>query len=110
MIIFLWSLFLFLEFICVSHQVLKGVPERPEVALVKLREIKHKIDRRANAQDRFSNQVSLKDVVKILEGPFKVSLLYPGIQWYPVSGVHNFWAITSLSLLTGQAGFGRTHI
>lgn len=92
----------------VSHQVLKGVTERPEVALVKLREIKHKIDRRANAQDRHNNTVSLKDVVKILEGPFKVRFFY--IWQYPVSGVHAFWDITSLSLLTGQAGSGRTHI
>ncbi|XXG54874.1 hypothetical protein AAC387_Pa03g2645 [Persea americana] len=67
-----------------AFQVLKGVTERPEVALVKLREIKHKIDRRANAQDRHNNTVSLKDVVKILEGPFKgkqgpVEHIYRGV-------------------------------
>lgn len=55
-----------------SLQVLKGVPDRPEVALVKLREIKYKIDRRHNAQDRSKNTISVKDIVRILEGPCKV--------------------------------------
>lgn len=52
--------------------MLKGVPDRPEVVLVKLREIKSKIERRANAQDRSRNIVSSKDVVRVLEGPCKV--------------------------------------
>ncbi|PSS31759.1 Transcription elongation factor like [Actinidia chinensis var. chinensis] len=54
-----------------AFQVLKGVPERPEVALVKLREIKSKIDRKSFAQDRSKNTISVKDVVRILEGPCK---------------------------------------
>lgn len=52
-------------------RVLKGVPDRPEVVLVRLREIKNKIDRRTNAQDKTNNKISVKDVVKILDGPFK---------------------------------------
>ncbi|KAK9271008.1 hypothetical protein L1049_026596 [Liquidambar formosana] len=52
-----------------AFQVLKGVPDRPEVALVKLREIKCKIEKRVNVQDRFKNTVAVKDVVRILEGP-----------------------------------------
>ncbi|KAK1281423.1 hypothetical protein QJS04_geneDACA004957 [Acorus gramineus] len=52
-------------------QVLKGIPERPEVVLVKLREIKSKIERRVNAQDRNMNVVSTKDVVRVVEGPCK---------------------------------------
>ncbi|KAI3942315.1 hypothetical protein MKW92_041452 [Papaver armeniacum] len=53
-----------------SLQVLKGDPDRPVVAVVKLREIKYKInDRRNTAKDRFKSDVSVKDVVKILKGP-----------------------------------------
>ncbi|KAL5975076.1 hypothetical protein ACLOJK_031752 [Asimina triloba] len=67
-----------------AFQVLKGVPERPEVALVKLREIKHKIERKTNAQDRYMNTITMKDVVKILEGPCKgkqgpVEHIYRGV-------------------------------
>ncbi|GFZ09891.1 global transcription factor group A2 [Actinidia rufa] len=54
-----------------AFQVLKGVPERPEVALIRLREIKSKVDRNTVAQDRSKNTVSVKDVVRILEGPCK---------------------------------------
>ncbi|KAI3927552.1 hypothetical protein MKW92_035048, partial [Papaver armeniacum] len=55
-----------------AFQVLKGVPDRPEVALVKLREIKSKIDKRnIIAQDRSKNTINVKDVVRILEGPCK---------------------------------------
>ncbi|XP_057449281.1 putative transcription elongation factor SPT5 homolog 1 isoform X2 [Lotus japonicus] len=50
-------------------QVLKGVPDRPEVVLVKLREIKRKIDRKMSVQDKLKNTVSSKDVVRIVEGP-----------------------------------------
>ncbi|KAI3902162.1 hypothetical protein MKW92_005688, partial [Papaver armeniacum] len=53
-------------------QVLKGDPDRPVVAVMKLREIKYKIDhRRSTAPDRDGNTVSVKDVVKILMGPCK---------------------------------------
>ncbi|XP_071923789.1 putative transcription elongation factor SPT5 homolog 1 isoform X1 [Coffea arabica] len=68
-----------------AFQVLKGVPEKPEVALVRLREIKFKLDRKNNGtQDRNGNRLSVKDVVKILEGPCKgkqgpVEHIYKGI-------------------------------
>ncbi|KAL6605991.1 hypothetical protein ACP70R_041644 [Stipagrostis hirtigluma subsp. patula] len=54
-----------------AFQVLKGVPDRPEVVLVKLREIKSKIDRRASAKDRANNIISAKDVVRVVEGACK---------------------------------------
>ncbi|KAM7518732.1 hypothetical protein LguiB_017694 [Lonicera macranthoides] len=67
-----------------AFQVLKGVPDRPEVALVRLREIKYKIDKKSFAQDRSKNTISVKDVVKILDGPCKgkqgpVEHIYRGI-------------------------------
>ncbi|GLT32208.1 hypothetical protein SLA2020_068910 [Shorea laevis] len=67
-----------------AFQVLKGVPERPEVSLVKLREIKCKIDKKFNVQDKYRNTVSVKDIVKILEGPCKgkqgpVEHIYKGV-------------------------------
>ncbi|KAK8916043.1 hypothetical protein KSP39_PZI023264 [Platanthera zijinensis] len=54
-----------------AFQVLKGVPDRPEVMLVKLREINSKIDKRVNAQDSRKNIISVKDIVRVLEGPCK---------------------------------------
>ncbi|XP_057973026.1 putative transcription elongation factor SPT5 homolog 1 [Malania oleifera] len=54
-----------------AFQVLKGVPDRPEVVLVKLREIKYKIERKNYAQDRSKNTISVKDIVRILDGPCK---------------------------------------
>ncbi|XAR49624.1 hypothetical protein NMG60_11032888 [Bertholletia excelsa] len=54
-----------------AFQVLKGVPERPEVALVRLRDIKCKLEKKTYAQDRSKNTISVKDVVRILEGPCK---------------------------------------
>ncbi|XP_065880695.1 putative transcription elongation factor SPT5 homolog 1 [Euphorbia lathyris] len=54
-----------------AFQVLKGVPERPEVALVRLREIKRKLDKKFNVQDRHKNTIAVKDVVKIIDGPCK---------------------------------------
>ncbi|XP_022749366.1 putative transcription elongation factor SPT5 homolog 1 [Durio zibethinus] len=67
-----------------AFQVLKGVPERPEVSLVKLREIKCKLEKKFNVQDRYRNTVSVKDVVRILEGSCKgkqgpVEHIYKGI-------------------------------
>ncbi|KAG8493277.1 hypothetical protein CXB51_010859 [Gossypium anomalum] len=67
-----------------AFQVLKGVPERPEVFLVKLREIKCKLHKKFNLQDRYRNPVSVKDVVRILEGPCKgkqcpVEHIYKGV-------------------------------
>lgn len=40
--------------------------------LIKLREIKCKIDKKISVQDRFKNTVSSKDVVRIIDGPCKV--------------------------------------
>lgn len=68
--------FTYLHHLYFPLKVLKGVPERPEVALVKLREIKCKIEKKVNAPDRFKNPVSVKDVVRILEGPCKVRFLF----------------------------------
>ncbi|OWM85073.1 hypothetical protein CDL15_Pgr027860 [Punica granatum] len=52
-----------------AFQVLKGVPDRPEVITVRLREIKSKIDRKFSAQDKWKNMISVKDVVRVLDGP-----------------------------------------
>ncbi|CAN1730646.1 Putative transcription elongation factor SPT5 homolog 1 [Linum perenne] len=52
-----------------AFQVLKGVPERSEVILVRLREIKSKVDRKFDVSDRYGSKISVKDVVKVLEGP-----------------------------------------
>lgn len=68
-----------------AFQVLKGVPEKLEVALVRLREIKFKLDRKnTGTQDRNGNRISVKDVVKFVEGPCKgkqgpVEHIYKGI-------------------------------
>lgn len=51
------------------------MPDRPEVVLVKLREIKSKIDRRTSTKDRVNNMVSTKDVVRVVEGACKVCIL-----------------------------------
>lgn len=67
-----------------AFQVLKGNTERPEVAVIKLREIKTKLDRKNNAQDRAKNTISVKDLVRIVEGPCKgkqgpVEHIYRGV-------------------------------
>lgn len=62
-------------------QVLKGVPDRPEVALVKLREIKCKLEKKSNVQDRNKNTVAVKDVVRIVEGPCKVRFPFQILIW-----------------------------
>ncbi|PNT69552.1 hypothetical protein BRADI_3g57590v3 [Brachypodium distachyon] len=54
-----------------AFQVLKGVPEKLELVLVTLREIKCKIDRRTSAEDSKGNIVSTKDVVRVIDGKFK---------------------------------------
>ncbi|OIT04929.1 putative transcription elongation factor spt5 -like 1 [Nicotiana attenuata] len=54
-----------------AFQVLKGVPDRPDVALARLREIRGKVEKRGNAQDHFKNQLAVKDMVKVIEGPCK---------------------------------------
>jgi len=50
------------------------VPDKPELVLVKLREVKSKIDRRTSAKDRSNNIVSTKDIVWVVEGACKVCL------------------------------------
>ncbi|EOA26299.1 hypothetical protein CARUB_v10024589mg [Capsella rubella] len=65
-------------------QILKGVPDRPEVAIVKASEIKYKIMRKTNAQDRYKKVITVKDVVKVIEGPSKgkqgpVVKIYKGV-------------------------------
>nr|GFA41425.1 hypothetical protein [Tanacetum cinerariifolium] len=51
-----------------KEAVLKGVADRAEVQLVRLRDIKYKIDRKISAQDRYKNTVSMKDVFKVIDG------------------------------------------
>nr|KAJ0217171.1 hypothetical protein LSAT_V11C300154100 [Lactuca sativa] len=60
-----------------AFQVLKGVADRAEVELVRLRDIKYKIDKKLNAPDYYKNTVSVKDVVKGRQGP--VEHIYRGI-------------------------------
>lgn len=67
-----------------AFQVLKGVTDRPEASLVKLREIKCKLDKKTSVQDRFKNTVSVKDVVRIVDGPCRgkqgpVEHIYKGV-------------------------------
>ncbi|GAB4861165.1 hypothetical protein Ancab_036322 [Ancistrocladus abbreviatus] len=68
-----------------AFQVLKGIPDRPEVVLVRLREIKSKIDdKKWGAQDRKQNAISVKDVVRVIDGPCKgkqgpVEHIYRGV-------------------------------
>ncbi|RAL37870.1 hypothetical protein DM860_000564 [Cuscuta australis] len=69
---------------CEAFQVLKGVPEKAEVALVRLREIRGKVDKKWSAHDKYNNALAVKDVVKVLEGPCKgkqgpVEHIYRGI-------------------------------
>jgi transcription elongation factor SPT5 len=53
-------------------QILKGTPDRTEVVSVKQRDIRRKIyDRNVIANDRDTNVISLKDIVRVVEGPFK---------------------------------------
>ncbi|KAL9252903.1 putative transcription elongation factor SPT5 homolog 1 [Drosera capensis] len=67
-----------------AFQILKGSPDRAEVIPVRLREIRSKIDKKLVAQDRSKNTISVKDVVRILEGPSKgkqgpVEHIYKGV-------------------------------
>ncbi|CAG7880549.1 unnamed protein product [Brassica rapa] len=52
-------------------QVLKGVPGRPELAIVKHGEIKYKIEKKTTVKDRYKNVMTVKDVVRVTEGPSK---------------------------------------
>ncbi|GAB2296607.1 hypothetical protein Dimus_030718, partial [Dionaea muscipula] len=67
-----------------AFQVLKGSPDCAEVIPVRLREIRSKIDKKLVAQDRSKNTISVKDVVRVLEGPSKgkqgpVEHIYKGV-------------------------------
>ncbi|KAF8779950.1 hypothetical protein HU200_002222 [Digitaria exilis] len=61
----------FADHVVESSEILMGVPDRPELVLVKLREVKCKIGRRTSAKDRSDNIVSTKDVVRVVEGACK---------------------------------------
>ncbi|CAM6125018.1 unnamed protein product [Calypogeia fissa] len=53
-------------------QILKGIPDRAEVVSVKQRDMRKKIfDRNVNAHDRDGNVISLRDIVRVVEGPYK---------------------------------------
>ncbi len=56
-------------------QILSGVPKRPEVSLVRLREIKCKIEKKSNVLDGYKNTVSVNDVFRIGDGPCKVRFM-----------------------------------
>ncbi|XP_010509782.1 PREDICTED: putative transcription elongation factor SPT5 homolog 2 [Camelina sativa] len=65
-------------------QILKGVPDRPEVSIVKASEIKYKVMKKINAQDRYKKVITVKDVVRVIEGPNKgkqgpVEKIYKGV-------------------------------
>lgn len=106
-----------------AFQVLKGIPDGPEVVHVKLSEVKNKIKKRFTAQDRYKNTVSVKDVVRILEGPCKgkqgtVEHMYRGILF--IYDRHNlehagFICAESRSCIVvgglhTNRGFGGTHV
>nr|GEW80784.1 putative transcription elongation factor SPT5 homolog 1 [Tanacetum cinerariifolium] len=55
--------------------VLECVTDRAEVQVVRLRDIKYKIDRKISDQDRYKNTVSTKDVFKVIDGPCKANPL-----------------------------------
>ena len=62
-----------MRFIIITcFQVLKGVPDRPEVALVKLREVKCKIEKSFPVEVKYKHKVSVKDVVRVIDGPCEV--------------------------------------
>ncbi|KAG7573568.1 Spt5 transcription elongation factor N-terminal [Arabidopsis suecica] len=65
-------------------QILKGVPDSSEVSIVKASEIKYKIWKKINVQDRYKNVISVKDFVRVIEGPSKgkqgpVVQIYKGV-------------------------------
>ncbi|GER49154.1 transcription elongation factor SPT5 [Striga asiatica] len=63
-----------------AFQILKGVPRRPDVAVVRLREIKSKIYKQCFAEDCYMNTLSVKDSVKFLKGQKgPVEHIYRGI-------------------------------
>ncbi|GAA0147810.1 hypothetical protein LIER_36587 [Lithospermum erythrorhizon] len=64
------------------HVLKGGEGDKPSVGLVRLREIKNKIERKNYAVDRNNDSLSVKDVVKVVEGPCK------GTQG-PIEHIHN---------------------
>ncbi|GKV35683.1 hypothetical protein SLEP1_g43921 [Rubroshorea leprosula] len=88
-----------------AFKVLMGVPERQKVALVKLREIKCKIEKKFNVQDKYGNTVSGKDIVKILDGPCKgkqgpVEHIYKGVLF-----IHDRYHLEHSGLLCAKSNF-----
>lgn len=61
--------------------------------LVKLREIKCKIERRSNAKDRSNNIVSIKDVVRVVDGPWRVRTIFCCIAFLIYLFTHPFDSI-----------------
>ncbi|EOX92502.1 Global transcription factor group A2, putative [Theobroma cacao] len=54
-----------------AYQVLKGTPERAEIEVLMYRDINSKIEKMGTTEDRFRNRISVKDIARIVEGPFK---------------------------------------
>ncbi|EFJ05389.1 hypothetical protein SELMODRAFT_449156 [Selaginella moellendorffii] len=53
-------------------QVLKGTPDKQEVITVKQRDLRKRLyNKMINTQDRDTNVVSVKDIVRVVSGPFK---------------------------------------
>ncbi|KAJ1700602.1 hypothetical protein LUZ63_000381 [Rhynchospora breviuscula] len=52
-------------------EILQGVPDRPKIRFVNLREIQHKIFQRTSAKDKLNNTISSKDIVRVIDGPLK---------------------------------------
>jgi hypothetical protein len=77
------------------------VPDKPEVVLVKMREIKYKIDRRTSAKDRSNNIVSTKDIVRVFEGAYKVCTFSHVILYsdYSCSYVYLFCGVSLIIFL-----------
>jgi hypothetical protein len=87
------------------------------VALVKLREIKNKIERRTSAKDRSNNVVSTKDIVRVVEGPLKVKLS-SAVDFHIIRSSDNMQSLPQqlclfvdnlFSLKAGQARSGGAH-
>ncbi|MCE3215350.1 hypothetical protein HAX54_002067 [Datura stramonium] len=76
-----------------AFQVLKGVRDRPEVALVILREIIAKVEKKGNARDRLKNQLLVKDM-----------LSNPCLKAYEVPTPVQPHMISSSSYIPGTAG------
>ncbi|OMO56305.1 putative transcription elongation factor protein [Corchorus olitorius] len=54
-----------------AYHVLKGTPGRAETQVLKFQDITSKIEKMGTGEDKFRNRISVKDIVRIAEGPFK---------------------------------------